>query len=154
MKKITVTALILATLLLFSGCTLYGGGADTTTADTIPVTSPEGFEDVTAPPEDTKNEEAKDTSAADDTTAEPETEKDSGKIETPDEAVAAARDYLGETDSDTGYKYAYSYDGMMTEGSDEYFKIRVSWFIEEQERYSLCGYILVSPEGECFKFSW
>lgn len=150
---------MLCAILALSACTPGILGNDDSSADsTIPVTSPDGFKDVTAPPEqsdtvkDTENND-KDT-AAKDTTAQDTTEKTSSSVSTPDEAVAKARAYKGEVDSRTGYKLAYSYDGMMNDNGTEYYKIRVSWFIEEEERYSKCGYILVSPDGNCVEYDW
>ena len=157
MKKITVIAFALVLTALLSACTPGAVGNDTTDDTTIPVTSPDGFEDVTAPPvaDTTAKEETTDApkDTEEDTTLADTTEK-SDKISTPDEAVAAARAYKGEEDKDIGYKYAYSYDGMMTDGGVEYYKIRVSWYIEEQERYSKCGYILVGADGSCKEFDW
>ncbi|MBQ4066467.1 MAG: hypothetical protein IJD22_02360 [Clostridia bacterium] len=159
MKKLISIALLIATVCLLASCSTNIADNETDAETTIPVTSPEGFEDVTAPaPEGTT---APDTEDGDETTAteetEPETEDETtavDKISTPDEAVAAAKEWLGEVDNETGYKYAYSYDGTLEDGQTTYFKVRVSWFIEEQGRSSLCGYLLVSPEGEVSKYSW
>ena len=74
-----------------------------------------------------------------------------------DAALAAAKAYLGDTDPDTGYKYAFAPDGIMedTDAGKEYYKIRVSWYLEDQDRYSVCGYLLVSLDGgEILKFDW
>ena len=149
MKKIISVILLLAMAASLAACSPKGLGGNDTTADTTApiVTSPDGFDDVTAPPEDTTKTE--ETTKAEETTEAP----DDG-ITTADEAVAAARAWLGESDPDTGYKYAFSYDGMINEGGIEYFKIRVSWYIEEQERYSRCGDLLVSPDGKVSKYSW
>ena len=149
MKKLISAILLMAMVATLAACSKNAGSGDDTTADTTgpQVTSPAGFDDVTAPPEDT-------TKAPETTKAEETTEAPKAGIATAEEAVEAARNWLGETDPDTGYKYAFSYDGMLTEGGIEYFKIRVSWYIEEQERYSLCGYLLVSPAGKVSKYSW
>lgn len=194
MKKITLCAILLALLALIVSCrpALSPNDGLSTNESQIPVTSPNGFEDVTAPPEkpapaDTTNKT--ETTKAPDTTKTEETEKETEsdedettnsdtqadttvtettapdttavqttaptpKISTPEEAIDAAKDWLGDTDPQTGYKYAYSYDGMIAENGKDLFKIRVSWFIEEQERYSLCGYLLVSPDGTVSKYSW
>lgn len=187
MKKLLICAVLLSlTVLLVSCRPAIGPGGDSTNESQIAVTSPDGFEDVTAPPQNTppadttkKPETSKDNDTTeaktDDTTKETPTDttaKDTDgsetavdttvadttlpapKISTPEEAIDAAKGWLGTTDPTTGYKYAFSYDGTFTENKTEYFKIRVSWFIEEQERYSLCGYLLVSPDGDVSKYSW
>ena len=153
MKKTTVIALALILAALLCACQPAGKIDDTSADTTIPVTSPDGFEDVTAPPvtDTTAPEAEKDTTAAD-TTAE-DTTKDS-TVSDSEEALTIAKNWLGDTDPDIGYKYAFSYDGMMTDGGKEYYKIRVSWYIEEQERYSLCGYLLVDENGSVSKYSW
>ena len=153
MKKITVIALAIIMASLLCACQPAGKVDDTSADTTIPVTSPDGFEDVTAPPvaDTTAKAEEKDTTAAD--TTEAETTKTSA-VSDSEEALAVAKSWLGDTDPDIGYKYAFSYDGMMTDGGKEYYKIRVSWYIEEQERYSLCGYLLVDADGSVSKYSW
>lgn len=158
MKKFISIALLISAVCILASCTpnTAGNGADDET--TIPVTSPEGFEDVTAPviedtaepdseKDDEETTETAETEAKEETTA-------SDKISTPDEAVKAAKEWLGESDEETGYKYTYSYDGTLENNGVTCFKIRVSWLIEEQGRSSLCGYLLVSPEGEISKYSW
>lgn len=151
-KLISITLILLSVCLLFSCTPKPVGSNDTTLPDTPPVTGPDGFEDVTAPPittapDTTKKDDPKDTTDAD-------TTEKSLVISSIDEAVAAARAYKGEFDSDIGYKYAYSYDGMMKDGGVDYYMIRVAWYIEEQEKYSKCGYILVSPDGTCKEYDW
>lgn len=156
MKKFISIALLIFAVCILSSCTANTKNNGNDAETTIPVTSPEGFEDVTAPAvEDTTSadtESIDDTTAADDTTTEETTSAD--KIATADDAVAAAKEWLGETDEGTGYKYTYSYDGTLEDGGVTYYKIRVSWFIEEQGRSSLCGYLLVSPQGDVSKYSW
>ena len=153
MKKLICILLVICSAALLFSCTPKPvGNNDTSSGDTtIPVTSPDGFEDVTAPvttdADTTKKEDPENTTEDDTTVPAP-------KIATIDDAVAAARAYKGEMDSEIGYKYAYSYDGMMNDGGIEYYKIRVSWYIEEQGKYSKCGYILVSPDGSCREFDW
>lgn len=160
MKKIISIALLLAAVCILASCSANVANNETDAETTIPVTSPEGFEDVTAPIiEDTTaadtEKDVEETTEADDTTAEKEEETTSlDKISTPDEAVAAARAYKGEIDEVTGFKYGYSYEGMMTEGDIEYFKIRVAWYNEEAGKYSKCGYILVAPDGSCLEYDW
>lgn len=151
MKKLISIILLLAMFCTLFACSPKKGGDETTDDTTVPVTNPDGFEEVTTPSTDKKPEDttAADTTAADTTAPAPEiTVKDA------DAAVAKAREWLGETDPDTGYKYAYSYDGSMIENGKPFFRIRVSWFIEEQERYSLCGYLLVGADGTVTKYSW
>jgi len=151
MKKLISIILLLAMFCTLFACSPKKGGDETTDDTTVPVTNPDGFEEVTTPSTDKKPEDttAADTTAADTTAPAPEiTVKDA------DAAVARAREWLGETDPDTGYKYAYSYDGSMIENGKPFFRIRVSWFIEEQERYSLCGYLLVGADGTVTKYSW
>lgn len=151
MKKLISIVLLLAlTVCALASCSHADkkDEADTTAPE---VTSPDGFDDVTAPPEDTTGKKKDETTAADTTAA-----IDPEKIVTnADEAVAAAREWLGESDPDTGYKYAYSYDGSTFDDDGKpLFRVRVSWYLEEQERYSLCGFLLVSPTGEITKYSW
>lgn len=182
MKKIitTVILLSLACLLMFS-CSVAGDSNDTTVSDNPKVTSPDGFEDVTVPPiadktdaateENTKTPETElpigeTTDPADEETTSPDAETEdttapaeSGDepkviITTNEEALDAARAYLGTIDEETGYQYAYSNDGMLTENGIEYFKIRVSWIIVEEDRRSLCGYLLVSPYGDVTEYAW
>ncbi len=154
MKKITSFALALA--LLFSLAACSAASKDKKDDDTtLEVTNPQGYEGITAPPDDntdTKNDLPDDKD--EDTTAEDTTAVKEETIASADDAIKAARDFLGESDPDTGYKYAYSYNGMMTDNGVLYFKVRVSWYIEEQERYSLCGELLVNEDGEVRKYNW
>ena len=143
-------ALTLAAVFIVSlaSCSLTGDKRETEKKeDTSSVTTArEGFEDVTVPPEETTDKAA-------DSKTEETTATDEG-ITDSDKAVAAAREYLGEKDEETGYKYAYSFDTMMTEDGVEYYKIRVSWYITEEERYALCGYLLVDADGNVTKYDW
>ncbi|MBE6713984.1 MAG: hypothetical protein E7575_01680 [Ruminococcaceae bacterium] len=154
MKKITSFAL--AFVLLFSLAACSAASKDKKDDDTtLEVTNPQGYEDITAPPADavdTKNDPSDE--SGEDTTAEDTTDSSDEKIASADDAIKAARAFLGESDPDTGYKYAYSYNGMMTDNGVLYFKVRVSWYIEEQERYSLCGELLVNEDGEVRKYNW
>ncbi len=158
MKKFISIALLILTVCLLASCNANTTNNDPDAETTIPVTSPEGFEDVTAPiPSDTTAADTADdeeTTEAEDTSAAAEDTTAADKIATPDAAVEAAKEWLGEVDNETGYRYTYSYDGTLEDGGKTYYKIRVSWFIEEQGRSSLCGYLLVSPEGEVSKYSW
>lgn len=151
MKRLISIVLLLAlTVCALASCSPAGKGNDSEADTTVPeVTSPDGFDDVTAPPEETTDADKKDTTDADTTEEDP-----LAFINDAEEAVAAARKWLGESDPDTGYKYAYSYDGSVVENNVPLFRIRVSWYIEEQERYSFCGYLLVNPDGTITKYSW
>jgi len=182
MKKIIIAALLisLACLLMFS-CTSSVNDPEDDGTKAPEVTNPNGFEDVTTPSTDkvtekdpeTGDPKPEDTTAPveDDTDAPEPDDSDSGEdtdtsepettlpdpekfISNAEEAVAAARAWLGETDPDTGYKYAYSYDGAMIIDETSYFRVRVSWHIEEQDRYPLLGYLLVNPNGEITKYNW
>lgn len=145
MKKLAfITAIMLMALSLFSCSTAQSESADST----LPVSSPQGFEDVTAPPEEETTEKAEKETTAEETTA------PAKAVTTTDEAIAKAKEFLGEVDSYTGYAYSFSYDGMLEDNSVEYFKIRVYWHIAEQERYAYCGDLLVSPDGEVTEYNW
>ena len=149
MKKIlkiliAIAALITAAACLFS-CARGAGKEEDTTEPSV-TTERSGFEDVTAPPEST---------GADTETSSDAVSSDADTSLTNEEAVEAAKAWLGETDPDTGYKYAYSFDGMDENGGVECFRIRVSWYLEDEDRYSLCGYLLVSEDGKNIqKFDW
>lgn len=76
---------------------------------------------------------------------------------TEEEALAAAKAYLGDKDPDTGYKYSFVSQGTMqdTDTGEEFYKILVSWYLPEDDRYSVCGYLLVSRNGKTVtKFDW
>lgn len=143
MKKIFITAsaLILAVSLMAS----CSGKKDPDVKDeTKPsvTTARDGFEDITSPPENTSDSsDIPDDSTADDNF-------------TSADAVAAARAWLGEADEDTGFKFSYSFDEMINEGGREYYKVRVSWYIEEEERYSLYCYLLVGEDGSVREYNW
>ena len=149
MKKILKTLIVTAALItaaacLFS-CARSAGKEEDTTEPTV-TTERSGFENVTAPPEST---------GADTETSGDAVSSDADTSLTNEEAVEAAKAWLGETDPDTGYKYAYSFDGMDENGGEECFRIRVSWYLEDEDRYSLCGYLLVSEDGKNIqKFDW
>ncbi len=152
-KLISIILLLSLSVCLLASCTAKGGKDDTTAGDTTtPITGPEGFEDVTAPPENDDTTAAKDTTAKDTTAKDTTAKKD--KVSNPEEAIEAARKWLGESDPETGYKYAYSYDGIQKDNDKSYHRVRVSWYIEDQERYSLCGYLLIDKDGNITKYSW
>ena len=149
MKKILKTLLVIAALITAIACLFScarGAGKEEDTTEPSVTTERSGFEDVTTPPEST---------AYDSETSGAANSSDADASLTNEEAVEAARAWLGETDPDTGYKYAYSFDGMDENGGEEYFRIRVSWYLEDEDRYSLCGYLLVSEDGKNIqKFDW
>lgn len=138
---ITVAALLLAASLMASCSAKQNEGDKDDTKPSV-TTERKGFEDVTAPPE-------QETSA--ETTA--DEGSDSAGFTTTD-AVAAARAWMGDADEETGFLYSYSFDEMITEDGKEYYKIRVSWYIEEEDRYSLCCYLLVGEDGSVRNYNW
>ena len=156
MKRFICLALLVCTVLSLFACTpAKQNGEDESTAaeTTIPVTNPDGFEDVPVPPEETTSTDETTAAAKDDTTAEETTAREDG-LPTIEDAMEMAKNYLGETDKETGYKYAFSYDGIQKDNEKKFHRVRVSWFIEEQERYSLCGFLLIDADGNVTKYSW
>ena len=94
--------------------------------------------------------------AAGDTTEQDTSSAAAGRI-TEDEAVAAGRAYLGETDPDTGYRYSFTYRDIFldTDTGTQYHRIRVAWYLEEDDRYATCGHLLVTLDGSSVqKFDW
>ena len=149
MKKILKTLIVTAALITAAACLFScarSAGKEEDTTEPSVTTERSGFENVTAPPEST---------GADTETSGDAVSSDADTSLTNEEAVEAAKAWLGETDPDTGYKYAYSFDGMDENGGEECFRIRVSWYLEDEDRYSLCGYLLVSEDGKNIqKFDW
>lgn len=149
MKKILKTLIVTAALITAAACLFScarSAGKEEDTTEPSVTTERSGFEDVTVPPEST---------GADTETSGDAVSSDADTSLTNEEAVEAAKAWLGETDPDTGYKYAYSFDGMDENGGEECFRIRVSWYLEDEDRYSLCGYLLVSEDGKNIqKFDW
>lgn len=154
MKKIVSVFLMTLMVITLFSCTAKTGNGDGSEAETTtPITGPEGFEDVTAPEtEDTKAQSEENTVA--ETTSPEETTNAKTGLGSYEDAMDTARKWLGETDPDTGYKYAYSYDGIQKDGERSFHRVRVSWYIEEEDRYSLCGYLLVDENGNVSKYSW
>jgi len=146
-------AILLALLAIFSlaACRKVEKDPKDTTDPAEITTSPDETtvtgDDCTTKPEDT-TEEPDETSSPD--TTEEDTTEPIAEIN-EETAVRIAKDYLGERDPDTGYLYSYQYVETTAEGE---FKIKVSWYLEEDERYSTCGYLLVSGEGKVTKFDW
>ncbi len=154
MKKYMALVLAMMMVLSLSACKRIEKDPDDTTDSQVVTTAPDETsekepEDTTEPEETTDADTtAEDTTVSDTTeedTTEPITEINS------ETAVRIAKDYLGERDPDTGYLYSYQYVETTAEGE---FKIKVSWYLEEDGRYSTCGYLLVTPEGKVTKFDW
>lgn len=103
----------------------------------------EGFEDVTVPPIE---EKSTDTASESDVSAEKNLEK-------REAAMRSAREYLGETDPETGLKYTFSFDGTYRDETGEIVKIRVSVHADDGT-YSLCGYLLADENGNITKSEW
>ena len=153
MKKIIALLLAVISIVAFASCraatpenpektsddstvpSVVAGTAEAVDAETSEVDTEDN---ATSYVVDTKPEE---------TTATEETapQMDEGK------AVSLARQFLGETDPDTGYAYSYQFETITSDGD---YKIKVSWYIAEDERFSTCGYLLVSPDGDVTKFDW
>ena len=145
MKRYIAFLLAIITILSLASCRKIEKEPDETTGAEISTTEPE----TTMAEETTAEEET----TAPETTAEETTEAITEPIVEINEetAVHIAKEYLGERDPDTGYLYSYQYVETTAEGD---FKIKVSWYLEEDERYSTCGYLLVSEEGMVTKFDW
>ncbi len=165
MKKFIAVLLVISSLMMFSACreTEISSG-DETTNDALETTvsketESEADESDTEAETDADTESETDaiteapavTDAVTDTETEAETDSTvSGEMNEMN-AVKIARQYLGEVDPDTGYQYSYQFVEITTEGD---YKIKVSWYIEEDERFSKLGYLLVSPDGKVTKFDW
>lgn len=142
-KLICAVALTVAAALLLCACTSDKNNEDTT-ADTT--------DRATLPVTDAATESQ--FATEEDTTLFSGDNDDSSDVGS-EGALQAAREYLGDRDEDTGYEYTYSFDGTVNDNGTEKYKIRVSWFIEEEGRSSLCGYLLVSKDGsKISKFDW
>lgn len=141
MKKRWIVGFILLLLLCMTACSVRDT-AEETTAETTQADTTQ--EDTTSP---VTTEE--DTSALGDTAAD-STDSEGGKQITEEEALAAAKAYMGDTDPDTGYKYSFASQGTMqdTDTGEEYYKVRVSWYLPEDDRYSVYGYLLVTKDGK------
>lgn len=157
MKRYIAILLALLAVLSLAACRkVEKDPKDTTDADVI-TTFPE---DTTATDHDCTTQ-PEDTTEPEDTTKDPDQTSDAPATDegttapineiNEDSAVRIAKDYLGERDPDTGYLYSYQFIEKTAEGE---YKIKVSWYLEEDERYSTCGYLLVSPEGKVTKFDW
>lgn len=146
MKQKIIIAALLVLALSLSACTVHQSEEEVT------ATSTQVEETTDARETQARTEE--DTTIADSTS---DSAENTGNEITEEEALAAAEAYLGDADPDTGYKYSFASQGIMedTETGEEFYKIRVSWYLPEDDRYSVCGYILVSMDGETVsKFDW
>lgn len=147
MKKTIALMLAVISLVLLVSCRAATpkDSENTGNESTVPpVVAGTGNAVDTTENEETKAEAPVETTAPETTVAEAP-QMDEGK------AVSIARQYLGETDPDTGYTYSYQFETITSEGN---YKIKVSWYIEEDERFSTCGYLIVTPDGEVSKFDW
>ncbi len=156
MKKIISLSLALMSVLMLAACKKTENEPDETTASAGVTTAVETSDPETAANETTAAETEAETAASeteaetDAVTSAPETTEASSSMD-EEKAVALARAYLGEKDTDLGYIYSYQFIEVTDDGE---YKIKVSWYIEEDDRYSTCGYLLVSPEGKVTKFDW
>jgi hypothetical protein len=157
MKRIIALMLVLLAVVSLAACRENTNDpADTTDAESTAVTTEEGGEDTTVSDEETTSPEDEETTGADvetDAVTEPATDavtEPSDQL-TVNGALALCRSYLGDVDPDSGYQYSYQYEGMTDEGN---FNIKVSIYIEEDDRYSKCGYLIVTPEGKITEFDW
>ena len=141
MKKRWIVGLICLLLLCMTACSVRDTDEETTAETTQADTTQE---DTTSPV--TTGET---TSASDDTSAD-STASEGGTQITEEEALAAAKAHMGDTDPDTGYKYSFASEGIMqdTDTGEEYYKVRVSWYLPEDDRYSVYGHLLVTKDGK------
>lgn len=141
MKKRWIVAGMLLLALCLSACSVRGTTGETTAETTQADTTQEN----TTSPVTTEE----DTSAQGDTAAD-STDSEGRKQITEEEALAAAKAYMGDTDPDTGYKYSFVSEGTMqdTDTGEEYYKVRVSWYLPEDDRYSVYGHLLVTKDGK------
>lgn len=141
MKKRWVATGMLLLALCLSACSVR----DTTGETTAETTQADITQENTTSPVTTEET----TSAPDDTSAD-STDSEGEKQITEEEALAAAKAYMGDTDPDTGYKYSFVSEGIMqdTDTGEEYYKVRVSWYLPEDDRYSVYGHLLVTKDGK------
>ncbi len=139
-KRWEAIGMLLLTLCL-SACSVR----DTTGETTAETTQADITQENTTSPVTTEET----TSAPDDTSAD-STDSEGEKQITEEEALAAAKAYMGDTDPDTGYKYSFVSEGIMqdTDTGEEYYKVRVSWYLPEDDRYSVYGHLLVTKDGK------
>ena len=156
MKKLVTLLLAAAMILCLAACTKEPVDTDETTEaeNTVDSTtnSPESDtekETETEAESETETETEAVSGPEGDTVGEPDGDTAPTEL-TRDEALAIAKDLVGEYDPDLGYKYSVQFDSV--DGGT--YKFKVSMYIEDQERYSTCGYVLVDPEGNATKFDW
>ena len=102
-----------------------------------------------APDTDTEKGTETETDVEVDTKGEPDGDTAPSSL-TEAEALAIAKDFVGDKDPDLGYIYSVKFDSV--DAGTYCFK--VSMYIEDQGRYSTCGYVLVDPMGNASKFDW
>ena len=111
--------------------------------------SPESETDKPVSDTDTEKVTETETDVVADTVGEPDGDTTPTEL-TQDEALAIAKDFVGDRDPDLGYMYSVNFDSV--DAGTYCFK--VSMYIEDQGRYSTCGYVLVDPHGNAAKFDW
>ena len=124
MKRIIALMLVLLAVVSLAACRENTNDpADTTDAESTAVTTEDGGEDTTVSDEETTSPEDEETTDADEETdavtepateavTKPSTEEDtthSGvvSISPEDRMITIARDYLGDVDPDSGYRYSF-----------------------------------------------
>ena len=144
MKQRIIAAILLVLTLSMSACSVRQMEEET------PETTQQTEETTRLQETDPQTEE--DTTIAQTTVDEEEdtTTGHSPKYITEEEALAAAKAYLGEKDPEVGYSYSFVSQGTMedTETGESFYKVRVSWYLPEDDRYSVCGYLLVIRDGK------
>lgn len=138
MKRFLTVILAMLMVLSAASCSRRSVINEHAAKDTTAANAREGFEDVTAPPKGTAAEALEETDPAE---------------EKREAAMKAAKDYLGETDPQSGLKYSFSYDGEEIADGKNYTKIRISVHADDGT-YTLCGYLLVDENGNITKSEW
>ena len=138
MKRFFTVIMAMLMVLSAASCSRRSVINEHAAKDTTAANAREGFEDVTAPPKGTADSEPEETDAAE---------------EKREAAMKAAKEYLGETDPQSGLKYSFSYDGEESSDGKDYTKIRVSVHADNGT-YTLCGYLLVDKNGNITKSQW
>ena len=110
---------------------------------------PEDTEEITNVVTEKATEAEDTTDVVLDTVGKPDGDKTPSSL-TQDEALAIAKSFVGDKDPDLGYTYSVQFDSV-DKGT---YCFKVSMYIEDQERYSTCGYVLVDPEGNAEKYDW
>ncbi len=155
MKKLISLILAVFMLLSLAACTKKPAETDETADPTADITSEDGTEK--APESETETDTETETDKEDetstdvegDTVGEPDGDTSPTAL-TQDEALAIAKSFVGDRDPDLGYPYSVKFESVDA-GT---YRFKVSMFIEEQERYTSCGYVLVDPDGNATKFDW